>query len=135
MTETHRVRDLAKMVSGITGAEIDYVENPRNEADENELLRRERRRSSSSGLEPITLADGLMQEVTRSPRSTRIAATATRFPAVRSGASRPFAVCGRTVPWARTRAVARHQGCAEMTKALAKTLTPVSRTCEFAMLI
>ncbi|MDJ0571467.1 MAG: NAD-dependent epimerase/dehydratase family protein, partial [Pleurocapsa sp. MO_192.B19] len=35
MTETHRIRDLAKMVSEMTGGEIAYLENPRNEAPEN----------------------------------------------------------------------------------------------------
>src|SRR5437588_11605306 len=37
MTECHRVRDLAKLVASLTGAEIDYVDNPRKEAAENEL--------------------------------------------------------------------------------------------------
>ncbi len=63
MTETHRVRDLAKIVSQITGAEIDYVENPRNEDPENELYV-ENRQLLSLGLEPITLAEGLLKEIT-----------------------------------------------------------------------
>jgi UDP-sulfoquinovose synthase len=63
MTETHRVVDLAKLVSVITGAEIDYVTNPRNEAAENELVV-ENRQFLDLGLEPITLAEGLLQEVT-----------------------------------------------------------------------
>ena len=37
MTESHRVVELAKLVSHLTGADIDYVENPRKEAAENEL--------------------------------------------------------------------------------------------------
>ena len=63
MTETHRVNDLAKLVSVLTGAEIDYVSNPRNEAPENDLFV-ENRQLLDLGLEPITLAEGLMQEVT-----------------------------------------------------------------------
>jgi UDP-sulfoquinovose synthase len=63
MTETHRVADLAKLVAGLTKAEIEYVENPRNEADENEL-HVENRQFLELGLQPITLADGLLQEVT-----------------------------------------------------------------------
>ena len=63
MTETHRVEDLAKMVAVLTGAEIDYVPNPRNEAAENELFV-ENRQLLTLGLDPITLADGLMAEVT-----------------------------------------------------------------------
>ncbi len=63
MTETHRVNDLAKLVSVLTGAEIDYVPNPRNEDAENEL-RVENRQFLDLGLEPITLAEGVLAEVT-----------------------------------------------------------------------
>jgi UDP-sulfoquinovose synthase len=63
MTETHRVRDLAKMISDRTGIKIDYVVNPRVEADENEL-HVANDRFLHLGLEPITLNDGLMEEVT-----------------------------------------------------------------------
>jgi UDP-sulfoquinovose synthase len=63
MTETHRVNDLAKLVSVLTGADIDYVENPRNEDAENEL-HVENRQFLELGLEPITLAEALLQEVT-----------------------------------------------------------------------
>jgi UDP-sulfoquinovose synthase len=63
MTETHRVNDLAKLVSVLTGAEIDHLPNPRNEADENDLYV-ENRTFLDLGLEPITLAEGLLQEVT-----------------------------------------------------------------------
>ncbi|MBO0728758.1 MAG: NAD-dependent epimerase/dehydratase family protein [Acidimicrobiaceae bacterium] len=63
MTETHRVNDLAKLVAVLTGAEIDYVDNPRNEAAENDL-HVENGKLLEMGLDPITLADGLLQEVT-----------------------------------------------------------------------
>ncbi|MEL6442121.1 MAG: NAD-dependent epimerase/dehydratase family protein [Cyanobacteria bacterium J06621_8] len=63
MTETHRVVDLAKMVSSMTGVEIAYLENPRNEASENELFVRNQR-FLDLGLEPTTLSQGLLQEVT-----------------------------------------------------------------------
>lgn len=63
MTETHRVRDLAKMIAGMTGAQINYVTNPRNEADENDLHVKNDR-FLALGLEPITLDAGLMEEVT-----------------------------------------------------------------------
>jgi UDP-sulfoquinovose synthase len=62
MTETHRVRDLAKMIADITGVKIDYVTNPRNEADENELHVKNER-LLALGLQPITLDAGLMEEV------------------------------------------------------------------------
>jgi UDP-sulfoquinovose synthase len=63
MTETHRVRDLARMISDRTGIKIDYVTNPRVEADENDL-HVANDRFLHLGLEPITLNDGLMEEVT-----------------------------------------------------------------------
>lgn len=67
MTETHRVRDLANMIAKQTGAEIDYLDNPRNEADENDLHVRNDS-FLSLGLKPITLGDGLMEEVTEIAR-------------------------------------------------------------------
>jgi UDP-sulfoquinovose synthase len=62
MTETHRVRDLAKMIGDLTGSKIDFVTNPRKEADENELHVKNDR-FLALGLEPITLDAGLMAEV------------------------------------------------------------------------
>lgn len=73
MTETHRVRDLAQMIVERTGAKIDYLPNPRNEADlpavptaqagESDLHVRNDR-FLALGLEPITLGEGLVEEVT-----------------------------------------------------------------------
>ncbi len=63
MTETHRVRELAQLVSSLTDTSIDYLPNPRNEAPENEL-RVENRCFLEMGLKPTTLAEGLMKEVT-----------------------------------------------------------------------
>lgn len=63
MTETHRVVDLAKMIAEMTGAEIAYLENPRNEAPENELFVKNQR-LLDLGLKPTTLSQGLLQEVT-----------------------------------------------------------------------
>ena len=63
MTETHRVRELAQLVSSLTETKIDYLPNPRNEAVENEL-RVENRCFLEMGLKPTTLAEGLMKEVT-----------------------------------------------------------------------
>ncbi|MGB3237205.1 MAG: NAD-dependent epimerase/dehydratase family protein [Geitlerinemataceae cyanobacterium] len=62
MTETHRVRDLAKMISELAEVPIDYLENPRNEAVENELYV-ENQCFLDLGLNPITLNSGLMTEV------------------------------------------------------------------------
>lgn len=62
MTETHRVRDLAQMIHDMMGAEIAYLENPRNEAAENELFVANDR-FLGLGLEPIKLEGGIMDEV------------------------------------------------------------------------
>jgi len=67
MTETHRVRDLAKIVSEMTGTPVQFLKNPRNEADENDL-HVVNDRFLRMGLEPITLKDGLMAEVTEIAR-------------------------------------------------------------------
>jgi UDP-sulfoquinovose synthase len=61
-TETHRVRDLANLISEMTGVEIQNVENPRNEDAENEL-RVENKNFLELGLNPITLEKGLLEEV------------------------------------------------------------------------
>ena len=63
MTETHKVRDLAKLVADLTGAEIRYLPNPRKEDDENEL-HVSNAKFLGHGLEPITLEQGLLSEIT-----------------------------------------------------------------------
>jgi UDP-sulfoquinovose synthase len=63
MTETHRVVDLAKLVSDTTGAEIAYLPNPRREAEENDLSVRNDQ-FLALGLEPTTLSAGLLEEST-----------------------------------------------------------------------
>lgn len=62
MTETYRIRDLAEMVAKLTGANVDYQPNPRNEADENEL-HVENSCFLEMGLKPTMLQVGLMDEV------------------------------------------------------------------------
>jgi UDP-sulfoquinovose synthase len=56
------VRELAKLVAGLTGSKIAHLPNPREEAEENELSV-ENGRLLSLGLEPITLQDGLLLEI------------------------------------------------------------------------
>ncbi|MDD3760892.1 MAG: NAD-dependent epimerase/dehydratase family protein [Acidithiobacillus sp.] len=61
-TETHRVRDLARLIHELTGAEMQFVDNPRNEQVENEL-QVENQGLQNLGLQPITLSAGLLAEV------------------------------------------------------------------------
>lgn len=63
MTEVHTIRDLAFKVSELTGAEIRYYSNPRKEDPEN-TLRVSNAGFLDLGLDPITLDEGLMKEVT-----------------------------------------------------------------------
>jgi UDP-sulfoquinovose synthase len=63
MTEVHRVIDLAGLVSRLTGAEIDLVANPRKEASHNDLLVANDH-LLELGLDPVTLEDDLLSEVT-----------------------------------------------------------------------
>jgi UDP-sulfoquinovose synthase len=61
MTETHTVRYLAEIVAKVSGAEIANVDNPRNEAAENDL-RVSNKTFITLGLNPITLEEGLLEE-------------------------------------------------------------------------
>ena len=63
MTETHRVRDLANLVAQQTGATIENVPNPRKEDAENELHVKNDL-FLDLGLQPTTLEQGLLDEVT-----------------------------------------------------------------------
>ena len=61
VTETHRVRELADMISRLTGVEVAYLPNPRREAVENEL-NVSRDQFLSLGLNPTRLSEGLLDE-------------------------------------------------------------------------
>ena len=62
MTETHTVKDLAKMISEMTGVDINYIKNPRKEDDANDL-HVENKCFLDLGLVPTTLESGLLEEV------------------------------------------------------------------------
>ncbi|GAB3939233.1 NAD-dependent epimerase/dehydratase family protein [Corynebacterium tapiri] len=62
MTETHRVRDLAELIGKVSGAEVALVPNPRKESAENEL-HVVNETFLDLGLNPTTLAEGLLHEV------------------------------------------------------------------------
>ena len=60
LTETFRVRDLADLVAARTGAEVQFLDNPRNEKAENELSV-ENQQLMGLGLQPIKLDGQLLQ--------------------------------------------------------------------------
>jgi len=70
VTETYRVAQLAKLVSGIMGVDIVSLPNPRQEAEENELIVRNDQ-FLALGLRPTTLSDGLLEEGTQIARRYR----------------------------------------------------------------
>ncbi len=61
VTEVHRLRDLAAMISRLTGVEVAYLPNPRREAPENEL-NVSRENFLALGLNPTRLSEGLLEE-------------------------------------------------------------------------
>jgi UDP-sulfoquinovose synthase len=61
-TECHNIKTLAEKISALTGAEIRFYSNPRNESPENDL-RFCKDSFLELGLRPFTLNDGLMTEV------------------------------------------------------------------------
>jgi len=62
VTETHRLRELAEMISHFSGVDVAYLPNPRREAAENEL-NVSREKFLELGLNPTTLSEGLLEEV------------------------------------------------------------------------
>jgi UDP-sulfoquinovose synthase len=79
MTETHRVRDLARIVHRLTGAPIAELPNPRNEAAENDLVVRNEQ-FLALGLRPTTLEEGLLTEVIEVARRYRHRVDPARIP-------------------------------------------------------
>jgi UDP-sulfoquinovose synthase len=61
VTETYRVRDLAELISKMTGAKIANLPNPRREAVENDL-NVSRDKFLALGLDPVYLSEGLLEE-------------------------------------------------------------------------
>ena len=81
MTETHRVRDLAEMISKMTGAEIAWLPKPRKEAAENDLIVRNEK-FLGLGLDPTTLGEGLLDEIVEVAKKFAYRVDRSRVPAV-----------------------------------------------------
>jgi UDP-sulfoquinovose synthase len=62
VTETFKVKDLAKLIADMTGIAIKNVPNPRVEAVENDLVV-DNKKFLALGLNPTTLSQGLMDEI------------------------------------------------------------------------
>ena len=80
MTETHKVRDLAKLVAKITGGTVAMVPNPRKESAENDLHVKNDL-FLDLGLKPTTLSEGLLLEVTEIAKKYKDRADRAKIPA------------------------------------------------------
>lgn len=79
MTETHKVRELAQMVSAMTGVEVAFVSNPRKEAAENDLHVKNDL-FLHLGLKPTTLEQGLLAEVVEIAKNYAYRADVSKIP-------------------------------------------------------
>ena len=83
MTESHQVGELAKKVASLTGADINYLPNPRNEAVENDLIV-DNKCFIELGLNPTTLDNGLLEEVVQVAKKYSNRCDLKRIPCVSS---------------------------------------------------
>ena len=97
MTETHRIRDLATLVADIAGADVAYVDNPRNEDPENDL-HVQNDLFLDLGLDPTTLEAGLLEEVTHVARKYASRADLDKIPATATWTARHKPGVPRTEP-------------------------------------
>lgn len=80
MTEAFRLVDLATLVSNMTGTPVVHVDNPRKEAERNDLLA-DNRGLTGLGLKPITLQAHLLEEISNVARKYADNCDRTKIPA------------------------------------------------------
>jgi len=89
MTEIYSIRNLAELVSELTGAKITSVDNPRNEARENHLIA-----NSDSlfklGLRPTLLRESLLEEVIKSAKIYKHRCDRSKIPATSRWVKEPI---------------------------------------------
>jgi len=81
MTETFKVIDLAHTIARLTGATVSHLANPRKEQDSNELYV-ENRGLIGLGLDPITLNDGLLREISNIAKKYAANCDRTKIPCI-----------------------------------------------------
>lgn len=86
ITETYRIQELAKIISSMTGSEINHIKNPRHEADENEFIV-ENNFLLNLGLIPTTLQQGLMHEIMEVVKKYSYRCDKNKIPAPRQSVS------------------------------------------------
>ena len=84
VTETYRVRDLAALISSMTGVSVANLPNPRREAVENEL-NVSRDQFLALGLNPTMLSEGLLEEIRNIAEKYRDRADTTKIIARSTG--------------------------------------------------
>ncbi len=94
MTESHQVGELAKKVAALTGAELNFLPNPRKEAIENDLIV-DNRCFIELGLQPTTLDDGLLREVVDVARRWADRCDRSRIPCVSAWTSQQAAAISK----------------------------------------
>jgi UDP-sulfoquinovose synthase len=94
MTESHQVGELAKKVAALTGAELNFLPNPRKEAIENDLIV-DNRCFIELGLQPTTLDDGLLREVVEVARRWADRCDRSRIPCVSAWTSQQAAAISK----------------------------------------